>query len=59
MPEIVMNELLFRLWFLVIECRRVKTPQKWVGSCLAVGYDADYHPKRYVMGSTLSETKYS
>lgn len=48
MIEIVLtvNELVFQLLRLAVACHRVRVSQKWVGSKVAVGFDAGHLPKR-------------
>ena len=41
-----MNEIVKKLTLLVLSCHRVKIPQKWIGSSLAIGFDSGEIPKR-------------
>jgi C2 domain len=42
--EIILHELVVRLVRLAILCHRIKIPQKWIGSSVALGYDAGLYP---------------
>ncbi len=44
--EIVMHEILKLLIKLSVCCDRVKVPQKWIGSSLAIGFDSGALPHR-------------
>jgi len=44
--EIVSHEFVSRLISLSTLCHRVKIPQKWIGSSVAVAYDAGFFPDR-------------
>jgi len=44
--EIVLHETLCRLLQLSSTCHKVKIPQKWLGSSVALGYDAGNFPPR-------------
>ena len=44
--EIIMHEILQLLAKLSISCHRVKVPQKWIGSSLAIGFDSGALPLR-------------
>ena len=44
--EIVLHELVEKLVHLAVTCYRVQVPQKWIGSSVALGYDAGLFPER-------------
>jgi hypothetical protein len=44
--EITMDEIMRSLTKLAIACWQVKIPQKWIGSSLAIGFDAGEIPQR-------------
>jgi len=44
--EIIAHELMSQLTRLSAICHRVKIPQKWIGSSVAVAYDAGFFPNR-------------
>lgn len=44
--EIVLNELVSQLVALAVACHKVRVPQKWIGSSVALGYDAGLFPQR-------------
>jgi len=44
--EVVLHEVCSRLCALALACRAVPVPQKWVGSSVAVGFDAAALPPR-------------
>lgn len=44
--ELVLNEVVERLAKLFLACCKAPVPQKWVGSSVALGYDAGYLPIR-------------
>lgn len=44
--EIVLHEVCVRLCRLARECARVKVPQKWIGSSVALGFDSGLVPSR-------------
>jgi hypothetical protein len=44
--EIVSHELMSQLIRLSVACHRVKIPQKWIGSSVALVYDAGFFPDR-------------
>jgi hypothetical protein len=44
--EIVSHELMAQLICLSVKCHQVKTPQKWIGSSVALAYDAGLFPDR-------------
>jgi hypothetical protein len=44
--EIIMHEIVKKLTKLVIACHIVTIPQKWIGSSLAIGFDAGEIPKK-------------
>lgn len=44
--EITMHEIVKRLTKLAIACHAVSIPQKWIGSSLAIGFDAGEVPNR-------------
>ena len=49
--EIVSHELMSQLIRLSVACHRVKIPQKWIGSSVAVVYDAGFFPDRSASSS--------
>jgi hypothetical protein len=44
--EITMHEIVKRLTKLAIACHAISIPQKWIGSSLAIGFDAGEVPNR-------------
>eukprot|EP00536_Pseudo-nitzschia_multiseries_P000669 jgi/Psemu1/179196/e_gw1.8.227.1 len=44
--EIIAHELMSKLVSLAKTCHRVTIPQKWIGSSVAVAYDAGFFPNR-------------
>lgn len=44
--ELIFHETLSRLCRLALDCRRVAVPQKWIGSSVALAYDAGQLPLR-------------
>lgn len=44
--EIVSHELVSQLVDLAVTCHRLEIPQKWIGSSVALGYDAGLFPPR-------------
>eukprot|EP00588_Corethron_pennatum_P014289 CAMPEP_0194275206 /NCGR_PEP_ID=MMETSP0169-20130528/8106_1 /TAXON_ID=218684 /ORGANISM="Corethron pennatum, Strain L29A3" /LENGTH=618 /DNA_ID=CAMNT_0039018617 /DNA_START=123 /DNA_END=1979 /DNA_ORIENTATION=+ len=48
--EIIHHETTSRIWSLLQICQRIKTPQKWVGTSLGLGFDAGLNPERTAAG---------
>jgi hypothetical protein len=46
--EIVSHEVMSQLIGLSTACHKVKIPQKWIGSSVAVAYDAGFFPDRFL-----------
>merc|ERR1719193_2657859 len=45
--ELALHEMACRLAALSVACRRAPAPQKWVGSSVALGFDAGTLPPRH------------
>jgi len=54
--EIVAHELMSQLLNLAVTCQKVKIPQKWIGSSVALAYDAGFFPNRSSEGNECKES---
>merc|ERR1719498_2062614 len=55
LAEIVCNEVVRRLVRLAIACRLLIVPQKWIGSSVALAFDAGQTPARSVPEADIRE----
>mmetsp|Transcript_25988 Transcript_25988/g.57349 ORF Transcript_25988/g.57349 Transcript_25988/m.57349 type:complete len:743 (-) Transcript_25988:89-2317(-) len=51
--ELVLHEVTVKLTALAVACRRAPAPQKWIGSSVALGFDAGRAPSRCTPESQL------
>jgi len=54
--EVLLHEAVMRLARLAVVCRRAPVPQKWIGSSIAIGFDAGRLPSRSTSEEDLRRT---
>lgn len=56
LAELVCSEMVLRLVKLALNCRLVPVPQKWIGSSVALGFDAGETPTRSTPEETIRKS---